>query len=110
MCLSVGDKSGVEADQGLVPAEGRRGRCCDQGPPQSSPAASDVALPAVFAAIVIEGCQTGQGCGFLAADPAEFGHADDERQRGAFADAGNAQYQIEPPGEIAMGPKALGNV
>ena len=70
MCLAAGDKSSIESDQCLVPAEGRGQRCGEQGPAQASSAAGDVALSLVFAAIVIEGCKTSQGCGFLAADEA----------------------------------------
>jgi hypothetical protein len=41
---------------------------------------------------VVERCETGQGRGFLAAEAAKLGHADDERQRGAFADTGDTQH------------------
>ena len=47
--------------------------------------------------------QAGECCGLLTADMAEFGHADDERERGALADAGNAQYEIKATGEVVMG-------
>ena len=66
--------------------------------------------PLCLSAVVVEGSQTGERCGFLAADAAELRHADDERQRRALADAGNAQHQIEPRGEIVMGAQSLGNV
>ena len=54
------------------------------------------------AGVVIEGSEASQGGGLLAADPAKLRHANDERQCGAFADAGNAEHQIEAIGEVAM--------
>ena len=60
-------------------------------------------LAFVLSAVVVEWSQTGEGCGLLAADMSEFGHADDERKRGALADAWNAQHQLEPLGEIVVG-------
>ncbi len=110
MSLAVGDKARIEGDQGVVPSEGRRERCGEQRPAQAVAAAGDVALPSVLSAVIVEGRKTGQRGGLLAADAAEFGHADDERQRGAFADAGNAQHQIKPLSQIAVGTQTLGNV
>ena len=40
----------------------------------------------------------------------KFGHADDERQRGALADAGDAQHQRKPVGKVVVAAKMLDNV
>ena len=69
----------------------------------AAPAAGDVSLALVLSAVVVERRKTGERCGFFAADPAELGHADDEGEGGALAQAGNAQHQIETMGEIVMG-------
>ena len=102
-------EAAIKVDQSLVPAEGGRERCGDQGPAQATATAGDVTLAPVFAAVVIEWSKPREGSGFFAADLTEFGHADDERQRRALADAGNAQHQIEASCQIVMGPKMLGN-
>src|SRR5204863_3150988 len=65
-------------------------------------AASDVALPLVGSAVVVEGSQTGECCGLFAADASELRHADDESERGALSDAGNAEHEIEAVGEVVM--------
>ena len=78
-------------DQGRVPAEGGRERGGEEGAAQAAAAAGDVALAFVVSAVVVDRGETGEGGGFLAADAAEFGHADDERERGALADAGHAE-------------------
>src|SRR3954449_7033013 len=57
----------------------------------------------LLSAVGIEGSQPGQGCGLLPADATELGHADDDRQRRSLADAGNAQHQLEPLGQIVVG-------
>ena len=65
--------------------------------------AGDVALALVRSTVVVERGKPGERRCFFAADSAKFGHADDERERGALADARNAQDEIEAPGEIVMG-------
>ena len=65
-------EAGVEGDQSLVPAEGRREGCGEQRAPQPAAASGDFALPSVLSAIGIEGSQPGQGCDFLTADATEF--------------------------------------
>ena len=57
----------------------------------------------VLAAVIVERRKTGQRCGMLTADAAEFGHANDECECGALAEAGNAQDEIETAGEVVMG-------
>jgi hypothetical protein len=53
-----------------------------------------VTLTLVCPTVIVEGRQACQGHSLFAADGAEFGHADDERQRGALADAGDAPAEI----------------
>src|SRR3954470_2720060 len=109
MGLSAGSQSRVKCDQGLVPAEGCRQRCSEHGAAQTAPAACDVALAFVFAAVVVEGSQPGKSRSFFAADLSELGHTNDQRQRGAFTDAGDAQYQFQAAGKIGVAAKMLSN-
>ena len=60
--------------------------------------------------VVVEGGQAYKSYSFFAADPTEFGHADQERKSGAFADPGNAQHQIKASSEIAVSAQLLGNI
>src|SRR5205814_5699941 len=89
---------------------GGRQRRGIQGATQAATTARDVALTSMLSAVVVEGRQSGQRCRFLATDVAELGHADDERQRGALADTGNAQHEVETDSEIVVGAQPLGNV
>ena len=107
MGFSACGEASVELDQGLVPAEGGRQRCGEEGAAQASPAAGDMPLTFVLSAVVVEGSEPCERCRLLAADAAEFGHADDDGERGALADAGNAEHEIEPAGEIVMGAQRL---
>ena len=102
MSLALGLEPRVEVDQGFIPSKGG-GECgCEEGAPQTAASARNVPLAFVFAAVVIEGSKAGQ-CGRLfAIDTAELGHADQERERGAFADTGNAEHEIKTRGEIAV--------
>jgi hypothetical protein len=102
-------EAGIERDQGLVPAEGGRQRGGEQRAPQAPASAGDVALAFVLSAVIVEWREPGERGGFLAADVAEFRHADDEGEGGALADAGNAQHEIETPGQIVMVAQLLGN-
>jgi hypothetical protein len=70
----------------------------------------DLTLSLVLPTIVVEWSQTSQRRGLLAADAAELGHADDERQCSALADTRDAQHQIKPLGKIIVGTQALGYV
>src|ERR1700689_4486284 len=58
---------------------------------------------------VIEGRKAGQGCGLLATDTAEFGHADDEGDCGTLAQAGNAEHEIEAAGEVIVSAQRSAN-
>src|ERR1700741_685547 len=110
MGFSFCGQASIQADQCLVPAEGGRQRRREQGAAQAAAATGYVAISLVLAAVVVEWSKTGQGCGFLPGDATELGHADQERQRGALADTGNAEHQFKTPGEIAMGTKTPGKV
>ena len=101
--FSSGDEAGVEVDQSVVPSEGSRERCGVQGAPQTPATACDAALPLVRSAVIVEGSQASECCGLFTADASEFGHANDESERGPFSDAGNAQHEIEAEGEIVVG-------
>src|SRR5579859_2227530 len=68
-----------------------------------------MALAFVFATVVVKGGKPRERRRLFAADATELRHADDERERSAFADAGNAQYQIEPSSEIGMIAQLPGN-
>jgi hypothetical protein len=102
MGLSGSSQALVERDKGSVPAEGCRQSGGVKGSAQTSPAAGDAALAFLLSAVVVEGCQAGQSRSFFAADAAEFGHADQDRQGGAFADPGNAEHQVQAGSEIAV--------
>jgi hypothetical protein len=65
-------------------------------------AAGDVSLTFMQSAVRIERRQARQRSGFFAADAAELRHSDDERQCGSLAQAGNAQHEREPAGEIGV--------
>jgi hypothetical protein len=67
-------------------------------------------LASVFTAVIVKGSQTCESSGLLATDPAELRHADDKRERGAFANAGNAEHEIKASGEIVVSAYLLGNV
>ena len=96
-------QASVEGDQGLVPTEGCGQRGCVEGTAQASPSAGDVPLAFVLATVIVEWREAGQRSSFFAAHAAELRHANDEGQRGSLADAGDAQHEIEAPGEIVMG-------
>ena len=51
----------------------------------------------VLAAVVIVGGEAGKRGNLFAADLAEFGHADNDRQRGTLTDAGHAEDEVEAP-------------
>ena len=82
--------------------EGGGQSCGEQRTTQPSSAAGDVSLPFVLSAVVIVRRETGERCGFLAADAAELRHTDDDGDGGALAEAGNAQHEIETTSEIVM--------
>src|SRR5262249_6648970 len=103
-------KALVERNQRLIPSEGSREGRGEQRAPQAAAASGDLALSFMLSAIGIEGSQPGESCGFLTADATELGHADDDRQRSALADAGDAEHQLEPLGQVVVGTKALGEV
>jgi hypothetical protein len=56
----------------------------------------------MFSTVVVKRREASQSYSLLAADAAEFGHADDEGECGALAQAGNAEDEIEAAGEIVM--------
>jgi hypothetical protein len=97
-----GDQSAVEDAEGVVPSEGGGEGGGEERAAQSAAAAGDVALTLVLAAVVVEGRQSGERGGLLAADLAEFGHADDEGEGSPFADAGNAEDEVEAAGKVAV--------
>jgi len=107
--FASGDESSVEVDQGLIPSEGGRERCGIKGAPQAPPAAGDVALAFVFSTIVVKGSKAGKRGRLFATDTSELGHADDERERGPFANARNAQHEIEAGSQIVVTTYLLGN-
>jgi hypothetical protein len=61
-----------------------------------------MALAALRTAVVVEGRQTGQRGGLFAAERAQFGQADQKSQRGALADAGDAEHEFEAGLEIVV--------
>jgi hypothetical protein len=103
-------KASVKADQGFVPSEGGWKRRGEERAPQTPPAASDAPPAFGFSTVVVEGSKTGEGCGLFTADAAELGHADDERKRGAIANARDAQYQIKAASEIVVSAQESGDV
>ena len=68
-----------------------------------------MALSLVGSAVVVIGRHAGQRCGFLAIDAAELGHADDEGDCGAQADARHAEHEVEAPVEIVVGAQGRGD-
>ena len=102
-------EASVERGQRLVPAEGGRKRGGEERAAQSCTAAADVAFAFMFPAIVVEWSKTGKCCGFLAVNPTEFGHADDDRKRRALSDARHAEHEIEAAGEILVEAQLSGN-
>ena len=102
MGLSSGSQAYVEGNEGLVPAECRRKRRSKQRTSQPSPAAGDAPLALMLPTVVVEGREPREGCSLLAADTAELGHADQERERGAFADPGNAEHEVKSDSEISV--------
>ena len=109
MSFASGDESSVEADQGVVPSEGSRERCGVKGAPQARPTAGDVALAFVFSTVVVKGSKAGKRGRLFATDASELGHADDQRERGPFANARNAQHEIKASSQIVVIAYLLGN-
>src|SRR4051812_2907205 len=109
MGFSCSRQALIERDERLVPAEGGREGSGEQGVPQASPAACNVALSLMLSAIIVEGSQTGQRCGFLATDTAEFGHADQDRQGGTLADPGDAEHEIQSGSQIVVSAQLSGD-
>lgn len=103
-------QASVERDECFVPAEGRRKRRREQGAAQAATAAGDVALSPILPTVVIEGSQPGKRCGFFTADLSKLWHPDDEGKRRTFTNAGNAEHQIKPLGQVIIGSQTLGNV
>ena len=103
-------EAGVERNQRPVPTVGGREGCGEQRAAQAASTTGNAPLSLALSAVVVEGSKTGKRCSFFAANLPKFGHADQKRQRRAFANAGNAEHQIKPLGKIVVGPKALGNV
>jgi hypothetical protein len=58
----------------------------------------------MLSAVVIVRRQAGQRCGLLAADAAELGHANDEREGGALAEAGDAE-EFKFEAQLYAGPR-----
>ena len=56
-----------------------------------------------FAAIVVERGKPSKSRRFFTREGSEFGHADEEGDCGALANARHADQEIEPIGEIGMG-------
>ena len=83
--FAAAGEAGVEGDQRLVPAEGGRQGGGEQRAAQAGASAGDVALTLVRSAVVVERRQAGEGGDLLAADFAEFRHADDEGDRRPLA-------------------------
>ena len=102
MRLSLGFEPGVEADQGSIPPEGSWEGCGEEGAPQASASSGYVPLAFVFSAIVVKRCEASERCRLFATDATKLRHADDKRERGAFADTGNAQHEIKAGGEIVV--------
>ena len=99
MWLAVFGEALVEGNELAVPAIGCwQGRGVDGGAGAGS-TTGDMALALVLTTVAIERRQPDQRCGLLAAELAEFGHADQERQGGRYADARDRDQQIESPGQ-----------
>jgi hypothetical protein len=95
-------EAGVKIDESPVPSEGGRQGSSEQRATEPPAPTGDVALAITCSAVVIERCEPGKrGC-FFAAHSTKFGHADNERERGALTDARNAQNEIKAPSEILV--------
>src|SRR3974390_927508 len=68
-----------------------------------------MALALVFAAVIVKRCEPCECRRLFAADLAELRHADDERERSAFADPRDAQQEIKPSSEIGVIAQSAGN-
>jgi len=82
--------------------------CCgksgqEDGAAETASTAGDVPLSCLLATISVEGCDADQGGGLGAGEAAEFGHADDEGHGGDFADAWDADQDVETTGEVGCG-------
>ena len=103
------DQADHRGDQGLVPTEGGGERGGEQGASQAAATAGDVTLTFALSTVVVERSKPSQGCSFFTTDLSEFGHADDQRQRGALTNAGNAQHQVKPAARSSWPRRLLGN-
>ena len=97
----------VEGVERRVPAEGGGEGGGVERAPESFAPAGDVGLAGPAAALLDERGEAGEGCGLLAADVPEFGHAHDQGEAGPRADPGHAQHQLETLGEVGMLPHVL---
>ena len=109
MRFAVCDQASIESNQGLIPTEGGWQRGGEQGLSQAASTAGDVTLTLAQSTVVVERSKPSQGRSFLTTDLSQFGHADDECQRGALTNARDAQHQVKPAGKIVVATKKLGN-
>jgi Homeodomain-like domain len=100
--LAARGEAPVESFEGWVPMKGRRQRRRVKRTAEPGSASDDVALAVVSPTVLVEGREAGEGRGLFAGDTAEFGQAQQDGKRRAFADAGHALDQIEAGGEIGM--------
>ena len=102
MRLAAVAQAPVERHQRLVPVERRGQRRAVERASQPASAAANMRLAGILAALMHKRRQAGDRRHLLAAELAEFRHADHDRKRGALAAAGNAANQIEAPGEVRV--------
>ena len=102
MRLAGGDQALVHGHELRVPAEGGRQRGGVEAGAQPLAAAVNVALAVMLAAVIVIGHKARESGGVLAAQAANLGHAHQDGDCRALANAIDAGDQIEPRGEVAV--------
>ena len=92
----------VEGDQGLVPSLAGGLGCGEQGSPCPRPPASDVAFALEATGFPDEGRHAEQSSSLFARDRAEFGHAQDERERADLADSVDGANEIHAACQVRV--------
>src|SRR5690606_18777646 len=100
MGFTLGYEALIEIDQRLVPPESCRQCSRIEGRAHGIAAAGDVASSSECGGIPVERRKSCQACRLLAREGAKLRHADDQRQRGAWSDAGDGQDQFETTAQV----------
>ena len=93
---------------GIVPG-GDEGRHIESLPHVGA-SATDEALAFPLSGLSSDGGETGEGCGLLVLEAAEFGHGGDELVGGQRSDAGDAGEDLMPAGERGIGGDQVGDL